>query len=81
MTVATFTIATGNNEQYFIAPGDGTSADLNCEVSGIANASGVGGTVSLSCTRTFTEGDIVNFYLSSAGGSATNVVKGIINIK
>jgi hypothetical protein len=80
VTVATFNVSTGNNEQYFVAPGNGV-ADANCEVSGVANASGVGGTVSLSCTRVFTEGDIINFFVSSAGGSATNISKGIINIK
>ena len=80
VTTATFNIATGNNEQYFIAPGNGV-VDANCEVSGIANASGVGGTVSLSCTRVFTQGDIINFFISSAGGSSTSVTKGIINIK
>ena len=62
VTTATFTISTGNNEQYFIAPGNGV-ADATCEVSGIANASGVGGTVSLSCTRVFTEGEILNFFI------------------
>jgi hypothetical protein len=80
ITVATFTISTANNEEYFVAPGNGV-ADASCEVSGVANASGVGGTVSLSCSRTYSEGDIVNFFLSSAGGSATSIVKGIINIK
>jgi len=80
VTVATFTISTGNNEQYFVAPGNGV-ADVDCEVSGVANASGVGGTVSLSCTRRFNEGDIINFFLSSAGGSSTSIDKAIINIK
>jgi type II secretory pathway pseudopilin PulG len=80
VTTATFTISTGNNEQYFVAPGNGV-ADEDCEVSGIANNVGVGGTVSLSCTRVFEDGDIINFFLSSAGGSSTNFDKGIINIK
>jgi hypothetical protein len=80
VTNATFTISTGNNEQYFVAPGNGT-ADEDCEVSGIANNTGVGGTVSLSCTRVFSEGDIIDFFLSSAGGSSTSFEKGIINIK
>ena len=81
VTTATFTVSTGNNEQYFIAPGDGSVADAQCEVSGIASNAGVGGTVSLSCTRVFNEGDILNFYISSAGGSSTNIDKGIINVK
>jgi hypothetical protein len=80
VTVAIFTISTGNNEQYFVAPGNGV-ADPECEVSGVSNNAGVGGTVSVSCTRTYSEGDIINFFLSSAGGSATSIVKGIINIK
>jgi type II secretory pathway pseudopilin PulG len=80
ITVATFTISTGNNEEYFVAPGNGV-ADVSCEVSGVSNNAGVGGTVSLSCTRTYAEGDIINFFLSSAGGSSTSIVKAIINIK
>ena len=80
VTNATITISTGNNEQYFVAPGNGV-ADANCEVSGIANNAGVGGTISLSCTRVFAEGDIIDFFLSSAGGSSTSIDKGIINIK
>ena len=80
VTVATFTISTGNNELYYVAPGNGV-ADVSCEVSGVSNNAGVGGTVSLSCTRLYFEGDIINFFLSSGGGSATSIVGGIINIK
>jgi hypothetical protein len=80
ITVATFTISTGNNELYYIAPGNGV-ADESCEVSGVSNNAGVGGTVSLSCTRLYSEGDIINFFLSSGGGSATSIVGGIINVK
>ena len=80
VTVATFSLSTGTNETYFVAPGNGV-ADANCEVSGVSNNLGVGGTVSLSCTRVFNNGDIINFFVSSTGGSPTSIVKGIINIK
>jgi len=80
VTVGTFTISTGNNETFFVAPGNGTP-DTECEVEGTATNLGAGGTVSISCTRLFTEGAILTFYLSSASGSATSITKGIINVK
>jgi hypothetical protein len=78
---ATFNVSTGNNETYFIAPGDGSVADAQCEVEGTATNLGSGGTVSLNCSRVYNDGDIINFYVSSASGSSTSINKGIINIK
>lgn len=78
---STFSVASGNNEEYYIAPGSDSTVDTGCEVSGVINNSGVGGTVSLSCTRRYEEGDILAFYIKSTTPASTGVFNAVISVK
>jgi hypothetical protein len=77
---ATFNVSTGNNETFYIVPGDGSNADIQCEVEGTATNLGSGGTISLNCSRVYNEGDIINFYVSSASGSSTSKMEYRVHI-
>jgi hypothetical protein len=78
--VSTFSVAVGNNKQYFIAPGDGSLPDNACEVGAVSDNTGAGATLTVVCQRKYELGDILNFYFRTADASAGNLVKGIINV-
>jgi hypothetical protein len=78
--VATFSVAVGNNKQYFIAPGDGALPDNACEVGAVSDNTGAGATLTVVCQRKYELGDILNFYFRTADASAGNLEKGIINL-
>ena len=78
---ATFSVASGNNEEYYVAPGSDSGADTGCEVSSVINNAGVGGTVSMSCTRRYEEGDLAKFFIKSTTPALTGVYNATISVK
>ena len=78
---ATFSVSVGSNKEYFISPSMNGMADTICESGGISTNTGAGSTLTIVCSKKYSEGDKEQFYFRTADASAGNVTKGIIIIK